>query len=81
MTYINSPGQLGQILSARRKTLGLSQQRLAALLSISQNRLSELEAQPSRLTLERLMSLLNILNLDLEIRERPASAKSARDEW
>jgi transcriptional regulator with XRE-family HTH domain len=43
------------MLAARRKALGLSQKELAIRLNLSQNRLSELELAPERLTVERLL--------------------------
>ena len=71
----------GRNIAARRKALHLSQQQLATQLGISQNRLSELEAHPESLTLERLLALLNLLNLELAVRERPTSAGPRRIEW
>jgi HTH-type transcriptional regulator/antitoxin HipB len=79
MTRLSTPHQAGQILSARRKTLGLSQAAASASLGISQNRLSELEAHPDRLTLERLMSLASLLGLELVIQEKTPAANES--EW
>ncbi|BAL27184.1 hypothetical protein AZKH_p0301 (plasmid) [Azoarcus sp. KH32C] len=59
---------------ARRKALGLSQSQVAVGLGISQNRLSEIEAHPERLTLDRLISLAGLLGLELVLQEKtPAS--------
>lgn len=80
MQYINSAVQLGRVLAARRKTLGSAQAELAAKVGISQNRLSELETSADKLTVGRLLTLLNVLGLELVIRERTA-AKSAKAEW
>lgn len=79
MYRLATPQQAGQILASRRKSLGLSQAAAAAGLGISQNRLSELEAQPERLTLDRLLSLASLLGLELVLREKPASADTS--EW
>jgi HTH-type transcriptional regulator / antitoxin HipB len=73
--------QLGQILSARRRAGKLSQRALAAKLAISQNRLSELEANPANLTFERLLDLSNLLGLELVIQERPAVQRASKAEW
>jgi HTH-type transcriptional regulator/antitoxin HipB len=81
MTAITTPTHLGRILTARRKTLHLSQQDLATQLGISQNRLSELEAHPESLTLDRLLTLLNLLGLELAVRERRSGSGSRRVEW
>lgn len=79
MLRVNSPQQAGQILTTRRKALGLSQASLAARLGISQNRLSELEAHAERLTLERLLALASQLGLELVLQEKTPPA--ADSEW
>lgn len=76
---IATSNQTGQVLAARRKALRLSQKVVAARLGISQNRLSVLEADPSRLTLDRLISLASILGLELVLRDKGSSA--TRSEW
>ena len=73
---ISTAHQAGQILTSRRKTLKFSQQAVAAKLGISQNRLSELEEDPARLTLDRLIALVNILGLELSIQDKSAPARS-----
>lgn len=70
--------QAGQIFSARRKAMGLSQA-AAANLGISQNRLSELEADPARLTLDRLLSLASQLGFEVVLQERTPSTDTG--EW
>lgn len=77
---ITSPNQIGAILAARRKQLGLSQAEVAARVSLSQNRLSVLEKNSVSLTARQLLALLNVLGLDLAVSERPAGGKS-RAEW
>ena len=67
------PGQAGQILLSRRKALKLSQQEVAAKLGIAQSRLSALEDDPGRLSLERLIALANILGLEVTLQDKPAS--------
>lgn len=83
MHRINSPTQIGGMLISRRKALGISQATLAAKLAISQQRLSELEKQPSSLTVERLMAWLNLLSLDLAVGESTAVKEKslAKVEW
>ncbi|MHB8473526.1 MAG: helix-turn-helix domain-containing protein [Gammaproteobacteria bacterium] len=66
---ISSSTQAGHLLAARRKALKLSQQAVAAKLGISQNRYSELEMDPSRLTLDRLIRLASLLGLDLVLKK------------
>ena len=73
--------QLGQILATRRRASRLSQSALAAKLSISQNRLSEIEANPGTLTVDRLLDLANLLGLEVVIQDRPRMRPSPRTEW
>jgi len=70
MYRLSTPQQAGQILAARRKTVGLSQAAAASKLGISQNRLSELESSPERLTLDRLISLAGLLGLEVVLQEK-----------
>ncbi|HET9863297.1 MAG TPA: helix-turn-helix domain-containing protein [Steroidobacteraceae bacterium] len=79
MHPITHATQVGASLSARRKSLKLSQKDVASRLGLSQNRLSELETRPQSMTLEQLIALLNILGLEMRIDER-ATTKS-RIEW
>lgn len=73
--------QLGEILATRRRSAKLSQRTLAAKLAISQNRLSEIEANPGTLTVDRLLELANLLGLELVIQDRPPTQPSSRTEW
>ncbi len=73
--------QLGQILATRRRASKQSQRALAAKLAISQNRLSEIEASPGTLTVERLLELANLLGLELVIQDRPPTQPSSKTEW
>jgi len=78
-----TPDQLGQLLAARRKALQLSQGRLAERVGISQNRLSELETDPARLTFDRLLELTNALGLELTLqeKERERQPDTSQGEW
>ncbi|MBI3376459.1 MAG: helix-turn-helix transcriptional regulator [Betaproteobacteria bacterium] len=73
--------QLGQILATRRRAAKLSQRALAAKLAISQNRLSEIEANPGTLTVDRLLGLANLLGLELIIQDRPSTRRPSKTEW
>jgi HTH-type transcriptional regulator/antitoxin HipB len=77
---IRAPAQLGVLLKGVRRQQGLSQQELALKAGgTSQARLSQLELQPGRLTLERLLLLLAALDLELVVRPRENSNEPA--EW
>ena len=80
MYILSTSDQLGYQLVARRKALGLTQQEVASRLGISQNRLSELESQPSQLTVERLLALAGILGLELAVQQR-SQAPLSPSEW
>jgi HTH-type transcriptional regulator/antitoxin HipB len=79
MQPIKTSKQVGAHLSGRRKQLKLSQTAVASRLTLSQNRLSELEARPETLTVEQLLALLNVLGLEMILRETAAGKTKA--EW
>lgn len=77
---IQAPAQLGVLLRGARRQQGMNQQELALKAGgISQNRLSQLELQPGRFTVERLLLILAALDLELVVRPRDNSPKPA--EW
>ena len=77
---IQAPSQLGVLLKGARRKRGMSQQELALKAGgTSQNRLSELELQPGRFTVERLLLILSALDLELVVRPRETSTMPA--EW
>jgi len=77
---IQAPSQLGVLLRGARRQRGMSQQELALKAGgTSQNRLSELELQPGRFTVERLLLILAALDLEFVVRPRDTSTKPA--EW
>jgi HTH-type transcriptional regulator/antitoxin HipB len=79
MTAINTAGQVGANLIARRKSLQLSQATLASGIGLSQNRLSELENNPGTLTLDQLLALLKVLGLQMNIDVAPSGRRQV--EW
>ncbi|MDA0216085.1 MAG: helix-turn-helix domain-containing protein [Cyanobacteria bacterium] len=77
---IRAPAQLGTLLRGVRQQQGLSQQDLALKAGgMSQARLSQLELQPGRLTVERLLLILAALDLELVVRARQISSEPT--EW
>ena len=77
---ISTADQVGHILSSRRKALKLSQQDIASKLGIVQSRLSTLEEDSSRLTLDRLIALANLLGLELSLQLKSTN-QSQKSEW
>jgi len=67
---VTSASQASELFRQRRKAKGLSQAELAAKLGVSQARLSAIENDMTGLTLERLISLTNLLDLEVVIRDR-----------
>ncbi|PSI00114.1 helix-turn-helix domain-containing protein [Synechococcus lacustris] len=77
---IRAPAQLGLLLKGVRRQQGLSQQELALKAGgTSQARLSQLELQPGRFTMERLLLILAALDLELVVRPRQSGNEPA--EW
>ena len=77
---IRAPAQLGVLLRGVRQQQGLSQQELALKAGgTSQARFSQLELQPGRFTVERLLLITAALDLELVVRPRQSSIEPA--EW
>lgn len=77
---IRAPDQLGLLLRGARRQREMNQLQLALKAGgISQNRLSQLELQPGRFTVERLLLILAALDLELVVRPRQTSIELA--EW
>ena len=80
--------QLGRHLKSLRKSRGLTQAQLGALLGVGQVRVAAIEKNPAAVSLDQLLKLLAALNAQLVLRAAPhgvedgASASSgARGEW
>ncbi|PUE21285.1 MULTISPECIES: helix-turn-helix domain-containing protein [unclassified Limnohabitans] len=73
-----TPIQMGQILKTARKTSQLSQTKLASRVGLSQSRISAFEQQPENIGLGQLLSVLNVLGLELTIQPRQNTAPQAQ---
>lgn len=78
---VKHPQQLAPLLRAIRRQAGLSQADLAARLGVSHQAISQLEKQPERVTVERLMRVLSTLKIDLVLRPRETAAKPTTGDW
>lgn len=80
---IATPAQVGEILRGRRKARRISQQELAAKLSVSQSRLSTLETDPAGWTLDRLLAVTKLLGLELVLQDASdgKDASKRKAEW
>ena len=76
---IRHPQQLASLLKALRTQAGLSQTQVAARLGVSHQAVSALERQPEKATVERLMRVLGVLQVDLAVRS--TGTPSATTEW
>lgn len=74
---VRTPEQLPGLLQGFRKTAGLTQAELAAQLGVTQQTLSAMERNASKVSAERLMKLLQILDVELVLRKRPAEPTRA----
>jgi len=64
---------LGALIAARRKSLGLTQGELAEVVGIEQESMSRIETGMITPSLSRLLSLADALNCSIETLLRPAS--------
>lgn len=71
--------QLGELVRQRRRARGLSQREVASKLGVTQTRLSELEGGKAHVTLERLIALAQLLDLEVVLRDR--ESETAPTEW
>lgn len=72
---IRTPGQLIPIFSAFRKRNGLSQAQLARLIGVSQQTVSQLERNPDKATLERLLRAFAAMDVEIVVRTKGAASQ------
>ena len=73
---VRTPGQLIPIFSAFRKRNGLSQAELARLIGVSQQTVSQLERNPDKATLERLLRAFAAMDVEIVVQSKGAATKS-----
>lgn len=76
--------QLGRHLKSLRKSRGLTQAQLGALLGVGQVRVAAIEKNPASVSLDQLLRLLAALNAQLVLRsggDEGRASSSARGEW
>lgn len=69
-TLLRSPSDIGHMVKARRRALGLSQESLASITGIPQPNLSKIERGQVAATLETTLRLLESLGIELHARVR-----------
>ncbi|HDR9509720.1 XRE family transcriptional regulator [Burkholderia cepacia] len=78
---VNTPAQLGEILSSARQAKGLTQAEAAVRIGVGQSRLSLLETtRTESLSLSQLLKLTALYGLELSIRTKDGR-DSAAAEW
>ncbi len=84
---IQTAEQLTHLFSAFRKRRGLSQAELARQMGVGQQSISQLERNPHKATVERLLRVLAQMDVELVLRDRkaPTDAKpelqANREAW
>lgn len=80
------PAQLSQHLRSLRKAQGLTQAQLASRMGVLQSRISALEKDATKLTVEQLFRVLSALNVGVVLRtaapdEPPPEGSGAEGQW
>lgn len=65
--------QLRPLLIGFRKSKGLTQRELSAMLGVTQQTYARLESNPSKASFERLYKVLNILGVKISLSSAPLS--------
>ena len=73
---VRTPGQLIPIFSAFRRRNGLSQAELARLIGVSQQTVSQLERNPDKATLERLLRAFAAMDVEIVVQSKGTAANS-----
>ena len=73
---IVSVDQLGLLLQSARKAAHFTQARLASQLGLSQSRLSKIEQDPGSATVQQLLALCGVLNIELMMQSGPCTPSS-----
>ncbi|MCO4320960.1 helix-turn-helix domain-containing protein [Aliidiomarina quisquiliarum] len=76
---ITDPKTLSNYLRNERKTLGLSQAKVADLVGLRQGTVSKFESAPDKMQLDTLFRLLSALELELYV--RPKESKNKNNKW
>jgi HTH-type transcriptional regulator/antitoxin HipB len=67
---ITDEKQLGHLLRSARLRMGKTQGNIAPHLGIGQRRVSTMEKEPANITVGQLMVWLNVMGLELVVREK-----------
>ena len=73
---IVSADQAGLLLRSARKAAHFTQARLASQMGLSQSRLSKIEQNPGRATVQQLLALCGVLGIELMMQTGPLTISS-----
>lgn len=65
---IQSPGQISAHLRSLRKSRGLNQMQLGAVLGVGQTRIARIERDPTAVSVEQFLALLGALGVQMVLR-------------
>ena len=65
---IQSPGQLSAHLRSLRRSRGLNQAQLGAVLGVGQTRIARIERDPTAVSVEQFLALLGALGVQMVLR-------------
>ncbi len=80
MTSIRSPQQLGDVLRAARKQIGLTQPRLALAAGVGVRFIVDLEAGKPTLRLENVLRVIDALGGEIKLSGLPSAAAADQPE-
>lgn len=69
-SVVRTSGQLGPLLKQIRKSKGLSQARLGEMIGLSQERVSAIENHPEKVTFDKLLTVLMVLDAEIVVGPR-----------
>jgi len=72
--YVRTNGQLGPILKQLRLDNGWSQLQLGKRIGLSQERISVIENNPERISIDQLLTILMALDAELQVNSRISSS-------
>ncbi len=78
---IRTAQQLGPILKSYRLQHGLTQAELGRKLGMPQQQVARIEATPYRVTVDTLMKVLAVLEVDLVLRSRTNTPPANQSDW
>jgi len=84
---VKNPQQLGLVLKGLRREKRLTQTAVGSRIGLKQSEISGLEANPGKVSVERLFKFLSAVELDIFIRDRTApparagKSRSEKPEW